>query len=331
MKRLMLILSALTVAAMAFAGGSYTPAPFDFGKVQLPKNNSGSYNFDTIIANQAILEKTNLSDTTKFKVKNTSVTYYLPAYVDSTTGGRWLLILTDPKPGVVSGIKADEFNGSFQFSPGGGFGLNQTALNFNYNLDIPIAQYYSGKGILIIGGRATTDSVGLWGSSGFKYRRAGIFLAGIDTLGNFSVNGAVKPKVVICNPMGGNQSLAVVKNASVSGFFQINCFIGADSIILDSAKVLFYFAAGAGADTVIMDSLNINIYSDLSLGALGTAVWGNGTDQTVVSTGYKTITYNTINKAISPFNTMRWSYFGKKMAANGDITIYNNVMFCHYK
>jgi hypothetical protein len=52
MKRLILIIAALAIANVAFAAGSYTPAPFDFGKVQLPKSNSGSYVFDTVTADQ---------------------------------------------------------------------------------------------------------------------------------------------------------------------------------------------------------------------------------------------------------------------------------------
>jgi len=52
MKRLILIIAALVIANAAFAAGSYTPAPFDFGKVQLPKSNSGSYIFDTVTADQ---------------------------------------------------------------------------------------------------------------------------------------------------------------------------------------------------------------------------------------------------------------------------------------
>lgn len=52
MKRLILIIAVLAITSVAFAAGSYTPAPFDFGKVQLPKSNSGSYIFDTITADQ---------------------------------------------------------------------------------------------------------------------------------------------------------------------------------------------------------------------------------------------------------------------------------------
>jgi len=52
MKRLILIIAALAIANAVFAAGSYTLAPFDFGKVQLPKSNSGSYVFDTVTADQ---------------------------------------------------------------------------------------------------------------------------------------------------------------------------------------------------------------------------------------------------------------------------------------
>jgi hypothetical protein len=52
MKRLILIIAALAITSVAFAAGSYTLAPFDFGKVQLPKSNSGSYVFDTVTADQ---------------------------------------------------------------------------------------------------------------------------------------------------------------------------------------------------------------------------------------------------------------------------------------
>ena len=56
MKRLILIISALAIANVAFAAGSYTPAPFDFGKVQLPKSNSGTYIFDRIATTAGVWE-----------------------------------------------------------------------------------------------------------------------------------------------------------------------------------------------------------------------------------------------------------------------------------
>jgi len=150
-------------------------------------------------------------------------------------------------------------------------------------------------------------------------------------LGDVVVKGAVKPGVVISNLMYNTSSISIIKNSFGHIYSSFNVFVGEDSIQVDSMKCYFSFAAGAAADSVVMDSVHIELFSSFTGHALGTVLWGDGTDVTRTGVGHVLKTYNNINTMLSPLDNYRLKFLGTKMAANGDITIWDIVWFCHYK